>query len=293
MANTPLIRCIPQVHLSLETALTPIVLIGRAEVALVPPNNGFEPQSFQYFIRTKCSRFTNNAYSANHGIYCLTETLLNDTNFSINIFLASYSVLRADIDFLNSHTTRGDGVLVAVSNLLQGVMRRHDLATTKECVLVEIPVSDNFIQLIGNNYFSPDCNVTITDNYLYFLEQNLNGYKYQVIMIGYFNIPNYGWINGASLPNSYYSNKVKGNSIHMAICSLGLDQCNNSIIKSAQLGLIFSIISDLMASILSSNMVTPDKYLPLLLPDFNLNLDCHLISMTTHRSYTQGLPVAL
>jgi hypothetical protein len=56
---------------------------------------------------------------------------------------ASYSVLRADRDHLNSHTTRGGGVLIALSNLLQGVMRRHDLETTEECVWIEIPVSDN------------------------------------------------------------------------------------------------------------------------------------------------------
>jgi hypothetical protein len=55
-------------------------------------------------------------------------------------------------------------VLIAVSHLLQGVMQRHDLETTKECVRIEIPVSDNFSLLIGNHYFPPDCNVTIIDN---------------------------------------------------------------------------------------------------------------------------------
>jgi hypothetical protein len=54
--------------------------------------------------------------------------------FSSKLFPASYSVFRDDRDYLNSHTTRGGGVLIAVSNLLQVVTLRYDLETTKECV---------------------------------------------------------------------------------------------------------------------------------------------------------------
>jgi hypothetical protein len=39
---------------------------------------------------------------------------------SYNPFPASYSVFRADRDCLNSRITHGGGVLIAVSNLLQG-----------------------------------------------------------------------------------------------------------------------------------------------------------------------------
>jgi hypothetical protein len=48
-------------------------------------------------------------------------------------------------------------------------MRRHDLETTEECVWIEIPVSDNFNLIVGNQHFPPDCNVTIIDNNLNFL----------------------------------------------------------------------------------------------------------------------------
>jgi hypothetical protein len=63
----------------------------------------------------------------------LTETWPNDTIFSHNFFPIS-SVFRANRDYLNSHTTREGGVLISVSNLLQGVMLRHDLETTEENV---------------------------------------------------------------------------------------------------------------------------------------------------------------
>jgi hypothetical protein len=126
------------------------------EITLIPPNNGFEPQEFRYSyhdtwgFRTKCSGFTNNVYAFNHKIYCLTETWLNGANFRHNILPAFYSVFRADRGYLNSYTTSGDGVVFAVSNLLQGAMWRPDLETTKECVWIEIPASDNFNLLIGN-----------------------------------------------------------------------------------------------------------------------------------------------
>jgi hypothetical protein len=41
MANSPLIKC-TQVHPSLERQLSP-VLIARAEIAHISPNNDFEP----------------------------------------------------------------------------------------------------------------------------------------------------------------------------------------------------------------------------------------------------------
>jgi hypothetical protein len=69
---------------------------------------------------------------------------------------------------------------------------------------VWIAVSDNVNLLTGNHYFPPDCNVTITDNYLHFLEQNLNANQYRVIMLGDFNVLNNVLINGEPLPSSHY-----------------------------------------------------------------------------------------
>jgi hypothetical protein len=65
-----------------------------------------------------------NVYAYNYKMYCLTATWLNDTILNHNHFPASYSVFHADRDYSNPHITRGGGVTVADSNLLQGVMRR-------------------------------------------------------------------------------------------------------------------------------------------------------------------------
>jgi hypothetical protein len=178
------------------------------------PNNVLNPTNFDIFyqnfrrLRTKRSRFNDNAHASNHKIHCPTETWPNDTILSHSPFPASYSVFRADRGYLNSHTTRRDGVLLAVSNLLQNVMRRQDLEGTKEYVWIEIPVSGNLHLLTGNHYLPPDFNVTIIDNKLNFLEQHLNAHQYRSIMLGDFNARNNDWVNGAPLPNSYYYNKI-------------------------------------------------------------------------------------
>jgi hypothetical protein len=229
-----------------------------------------------------------NVHVSNHKIYCLTETWLNDTIFSQNLFPDTYSVFRADRDYSNSNTTRGGGVLIAVTNLLKGIKRRHDLETTTESVWFEIPGSDNVNLLIGNHYFPSDCSVTIIDNYLNSLERNLNAYQYRVIILSDFNTQNYDWINGAPFPNSYYNNKIKGNLIHTATCLLGLEQYNNCVANSALLDLVFSNINDLNATITSFPVVTTDKYHPPLILSFKLTHYFHYSSLTPRHSYAKG-----
>jgi hypothetical protein len=129
-------------------------------------------------------------------------------------------------------------------------MRRYDHETTKECVWTEIPINPNFSLLI-DHYFPPDCSVPVIDNCLNFWNKNLKAHLYRVIIVGDFNVPNYDRINDAQFPNSYYCNKIKGNSISTVTCFLGLDQRSNFITNSALCGLVFSNISDISASISS------------------------------------------
>jgi hypothetical protein len=108
-------------------------------------------------------------------------------------------------------------------------------------------------------------------------------------MLSYFNAPTYYWIDGALFHNFYYHyNKIKRNSVHRATYFLSLDQRSNSVINNVLLDLILSNISGLSVYILRSPVVGPDKYHPPLLPDFTLILDCHVVSLTSHRSCTQG-----
>jgi hypothetical protein len=221
-------------------------------------------------------------------VYCSTETWLNDTILSHNLFPDSYCVFRADRDYLTSNTKRGGGVLVAVSKSFRGVKRRYDLETIDECVWVEIPVPDNNNLFIGNHYFAPDCDVKIIENYLNLLEQNSNTHQYLVIILDDFNVPKYGWLNGTPLSNCYYYDKIKGNLIYATSCFLDLNQPNNYISSSALLDLVFTIINDLCVSISNYPVAAPDNYHPPLNLDFKLTFDSQLTFLIPRRNYGQG-----
>jgi hypothetical protein len=88
-------------------------------------------------------------------------------------------VFCADRDCLTSNKKCRDKVLIAIPNSLYGFKWRYDLEMTKECVQVEICVRYNCSLLTGSHYFSSDCDIKIIENYLNFLEVNLNFHLYQ------------------------------------------------------------------------------------------------------------------
>jgi hypothetical protein len=89
-------------------------------------------------------------------------------------------------------------------------------------------------------------------------------------MLGDFNTPNFDWLNGTSLSNSYYYNKIKGNSLYTTSCFLGLNQHNSYVPNSALLDLVFTNISDLSVSVSNYPLVAPDNYHPPLVLEFKL-----------------------
>jgi hypothetical protein len=66
----------------------------------------------------------------------------------------------------------GGDALIAVDKPFYGVKRGSDPENVKECVWIDIFLSNNINLLLGNHYFSPDCNLKTTENYFHLLEQN-------------------------------------------------------------------------------------------------------------------------
>jgi hypothetical protein len=126
----------------------------------------------------------------------------------------------------------------AVTKSFRGVKWRYNLETADECVWVKIPVHNNYSLLIGSHYFQPDCDVKIIEDYINFLEQNLNIHLNRVIILGDFNVPKYDCINGTPLSNCHFYSKIKGNLSHATSCFLGLYQHNSSVPNSALLDLV-------------------------------------------------------
>jgi hypothetical protein len=196
-------------------------------------------------------------------------------------------VYRAGRNYSTSNTKRGGGVLTAVCKSFRGVKRRYDLETADECVWVEIPVHDNYSLLIGN-YVQPDCDVKIIEDYLNFLEHNLSARLYRAIILGDFNVPNYDWINGTTLPNCHYCSKIKGNLIHATSRLLALYQHNSSVANNALLDLILTNINDLRVSVSDFPMVVPANYHPPFHLNLKLTVDFQPAVMTPQRSYKHG-----
>jgi hypothetical protein len=123
-------------------------------------------------------------------------------------------------------------VLIAISKSLYEVKQRCVSEMTKECVWVEIPVRNNYRLLIGNHYFASDCDINITENYLYFSEVNFSSHLNQVCMLDGFNVPNYHLYNNNPFPKFYYYNKVKGNFVYATSFFFGLNQ-HSCVLDSA------------------------------------------------------------
>jgi hypothetical protein len=94
-------------------------------------------------------------------IYYNTESWLNDSILSHNLFSDLYCVFHADRDSLNSNSRHGGRVIIAVSKSFQVVKQRYDLEATDDCVWVDIPIGDNYSLLTGKHYFATDCDVKL------------------------------------------------------------------------------------------------------------------------------------
>ncbi|XP_058456483.1 uncharacterized protein LOC131433893 [Malaya genurostris] len=106
-------------------------------------------------LRTKIDAFFLAVSDAEYDIIVLTETWLNDQIFSVQLFGHLYAVYRSDRSPLNSHKTRGGGVLIAVSKKFSSSIDQTFISVSLEqlWVLVELPRDSLNIEVI---YLPPD-----------------------------------------------------------------------------------------------------------------------------------------
>jgi hypothetical protein len=81
-------------------------------------------------------------------------------------------------------------------------------------------------------------------------------------VIGDFNIPNFDWKRGLSLPNSHYYSKLKVDAIYTSTCLLDLSHCIDTVGSSNLLGLIFSNLRDLGITPVDPGLIKTDNYNP-------------------------------
>jgi hypothetical protein len=106
-------------------------------------------------------------------------------------------------------------------------------------VWVEVPSSDGFNLLIGDNYFAPGSTADTLKRYFGYLGHVQTTHNFGVFRLGDFNVPLFECKLGLSPAISQYYNKLKGEAISSSICLLGLSQCNYSSNNGHLLDLVY------------------------------------------------------
>lgn len=106
-------------------------------------------------LRTKVDSFFLAVMDADYHVIVLTETWLNDTFFSTQLFGHSYTVYRNDRDVTCTGKKRGGGVLIAVSNNLRSKGIPINVANDLEQLWVRISTA-NGDMCIGVIYLAPE-----------------------------------------------------------------------------------------------------------------------------------------
>ena len=239
-------------------------------------------------LRTKLNEFYSNVCSNNFNMICLTETWLNTSISDSFLFPNNYTVYRSDRDPLLSNKLRGGGVLIAVDNLLHS-KRRHDLELTPECLWIELPDRNNTNYLIGNHYFPPNIDPNIVITYFRNLEQLLNPSKFNVILLGDFNVPGIDWPSGHFHDNIHFYAKNKGIQIYSTSLFLGLNQINSFGNTTNLLDLIFTNILNVEITATTSPLVPLDYNHPSLILNIHTDILHNTSTLHGYLNYTQGV----
>ncbi|XP_055622088.1 uncharacterized protein LOC129765695 [Toxorhynchites rutilus septentrionalis] len=105
-------------------------------------------------LRTKIDAFFLSVSEEEFDLIVLTETRLDDRIFSTQLFGPSYAVYRTDRSHLNSHKSRGGGVLIAITRLTS-YLDPAPISLLLEQLWVLVEVNHNTIS-IGVIYLPPN-----------------------------------------------------------------------------------------------------------------------------------------
>jgi hypothetical protein len=143
-------------------------------------------------LRTKTGIFYESILAENYDIIALSETWLNDSIHSSELFDDRYVVYRRDRDVVGTGMGRGGGVLLAVDRRLRARQLYADqlIARELDALWVEVtsPVS-NVTIVVNVVYFPPNSRMQLYDNYCSFIENSNNFIFKNLLLVGDFNLP--------------------------------------------------------------------------------------------------------
>ncbi|XP_055623223.1 uncharacterized protein LOC129766661 [Toxorhynchites rutilus septentrionalis] len=98
-------------------------------------------------LSTKIDAFFLSVSEEEFDLIVLTETWLDDRIFSTQLFGPSYAVYRTDRSHLNSHKSRGGGVLIAITRRLTSYLDPAPISLLLEQLWVLVEVNHNTISI--------------------------------------------------------------------------------------------------------------------------------------------------
>lgn len=179
-------------------------------------------------IRTKTVSVRNKILINNYDIICFSETWLNSTVFSEELFDDRYVIFRRDRESTKSLSKEGGGVLAAVSKKLI-VSRKTEWESDNEDLWLVIKSRFNSLIFICILYIPPSVTVDNYCNQIEKLQDLYLKYSYsnsQFIIIGDFNLPEIKWLPDSSFknnvlsPSNYKSMKAHSLVNFSSICNL-------------------------------------------------------------------------
>lgn len=200
-------------------------------------------------LRTKTNRFYNNLVSNDYDIICLTETWLNSTVLTSELFSSKYNVYRRDRETATSTKKEGGGSLIAVKSIYQS-SRCVELESEAEDVWICVGTGDSRV-FVCCVYIPPNCDYSVSAfvNNLYsneiVIQENV------ALLVGDFNLNTVSWQISSELFLEPFQTGNKFSEILDAISYFGLMQFNN--VYNSNNKILDLILSNKNNSILNVN----------------------------------------
>ena len=139
-------------------------------------------------LKSKITEFYTNLLLSNFDFIALSETWLNESIFSRELFDNRYIVYRKDRDFIRTQKRDGGGVALAVKSSFS-TERMFELETNDvESVWIKVYQEKNKTVLVGVVYFPPDSARDCYKSFFRKIEDSALGSD--IMLIGDFNLKN-------------------------------------------------------------------------------------------------------
>lgn len=212
-------------------------------------------------LRTKTNDFYVNSCSEMYDVVSLTETWLNESINSMEIFSDLYMVHRKDR--VSSEKKWGGGVLIAV-NSLNFLSERIFPLETDDCIWIRIELSDRVSLYLCSVYFSPCSSISRYEEFYERMEDYNFNTNDCIIITGDFNL-----LIGGTDPHKFDNRDAKVKNLNQFINYNGFHLLNNVKNKMERtLDLVISNV-DLEVGKCDLPLSRVDEYHPPLLINLN------------------------